>query len=177
MLEGDRVRLRSLRAEDTKVLWEYWSDLDMSARASNQPPRPYSLEQTQALFEEFAKKEDLMRFAIEVEGEVVGDCSLHDVDRHNRCCEVGISLGKPHWSKGYGQEALRLLVDYAFRHHNMHRVGLEALADDPRAVGCYRKVGFVEEGTLRKRDWAFGEYHDVMIMSIMADEWSSRPPA
>lgn len=172
MLEGERVRLRALRSEDTEKLWMVWADLDVSARSSNRPPRPFSLEETKAFFAELSKREDLMRFAIEADGDVIGECSLHDVDRFNRCCEVGITIGKPYWSQGYGQESLRLLVDYAFRHHNMHRVGLEALADDPRAVGCYRKVGFVEEGTLRKRDWAFGEYHDVLLMSILDEEWA-----
>jgi RimJ/RimL family protein N-acetyltransferase len=80
-------------------------------------------------------------------------------------------LGKPHWAKGYGQQALSLLVDFAFRHNNMHRVGLEVLADDERAVGCYLKVGFVEEGRLRKRDWVNGAYHDVMVMGILDEEW------
>ena len=172
MLEGERVKLRAPRREDTAILNEYWSDLDMHTRASNRPPRPHTVEATQALFDEFDKQENLARFIIEVEGEVVGDCSLHDIDTHNRTCDVGIALGRPHWSKGYGQEALRLLVDYAFKHYNMHRVALEALADDPRAVGCYRKVGFVEEGRLRQRDWRDGGYHDVLIMGILDEEWT-----
>ena len=172
MLVGDRVTLRAVRREDTAILSEYWNDLDMAARASNRAPRPYSVEETQSVFDEFAKRDDLIRFAIEVGGEVVGDCSLHDIDRHNRTCDVGISLGRPHWSQGYGQESLHLLVDYAFKHNNMHRVGLEVLADDERAVGCYRKVGFVEEGRLRQRDWMNGAYHDVLVMSILDEEWS-----
>jgi len=53
----------------------------------------------------------------------------------------------------------------------MHRVALEVLADDPRAVSCYRKVGFVEEGRLRQRDWRDGAYHDVLIMSILNEQW------
>lgn len=146
----------------------------MATRASNRAPRTYTVEATQAMFDRFAKQEDMVRFVIEVDDEVVGDCSLHDIDTHNRTCDVGISIGCPHWSKGYGQEALRLLVDFAFRHHNMHRVALEALADDPRAVGCYRKVGFVEEGRLRQRDWRDGEYHDVLIMGILDEEWPKR---
>lgn len=172
MLEGERVRLRALRPEDTERLWEFWADLDVSARASNQPPRPFTLEETKSFFAELATKDDLMRFAVEAESVIVGDCSLHDVDRHNRTCDVGIALGKPFWSKGYGREALRLLVDYAFKHHNLHRVGLEVLADDDRAVNCYRNVGFVEEGRLRQRDWANGEYHDVLVMGILAEEWT-----
>ena len=171
MLEGDRVRLRTPTRDDTKILNEYWSDLDMHSRASDRPPRPFSIEQTQALLDTLDKQEDHVRFVIEVDGQVVGDCSLHDIDTHNRTCEVGIALGRPHWGKGYGQDALRALVDYAFKHFNMHRVALEALADDPRAVGCYRKVGFVEEGRLRQRDWRDGEYHDVMVMGILDDEW------
>ena len=172
MLKGERVTLRAPRRADTEVIHEYWSDIGMSTRASNRAPRPMSLEATQSLFDDFEKDESMARFVIEVAGEVVGDCSLHDIDRHNQACEVGISLGRPHWSKGYGQEALGLLVDYAFRHYNMHRVALEVLADDPRAVGCYRKVGFVEEGRLRQRDWRDGEYHDVLLMGILDEEWS-----
>ena len=172
MLNGPRVTLRAFRRSDTEILHAYWSDIGMSTRASNRVPRPYTLEAARSLFEEFEKDESMARFVIEVEGEVVGDCSLHDIDLHNRTCEVGIALGRPHWSKGYGQEALGVLVDYAFSHYNMHRVALEVLADDPRAVACYRKVGFVEEGRLRQRDWREGEYHDVLLMGILEEEWS-----
>ena len=172
MLEGERVRLRAIRNEDTEGLNEFWSDLELASLGSNRAPKPHSVDQTQALFDDLAKLEDMVRFAIEAEGELVGDCSLHDIDKHNRTCDVGIAIGKPYWSQGYGQEALRLLVDYAFKNHNMHRVGLEVLADEPRAVNCYRKVGFVEEGRLRQRDWANGEYHDVMVMSILDEEWT-----
>ena len=175
MLEGERVTLRALRPEDVEVLWKYWADLDVSTRASTIAPRPFTLQQTRDFFDELAKKDDLLRFVIEVDGAVIGDCSLHDIDKHSRNCEVGISIGKPHWSQGYGQEALRLLVDFAFKHHNMHRVALEALADDPRAVACYRKVGFVEEGRLRQRDWRDGEYRDVLVMGILVEEWTTTP--
>ena len=173
MLEGERVRLRALRKEDTELLNEFWSDIELAALGSNRAPKPFSVEQTQAHFDNLAKQDDLVRFAIEVDAELIGDCSLHDIDRHNRTCDVGIAIGRPHWSQGYGQEALRLLVDYAFKHFNMHRVGLEVIADEPRAVTAYRKVGFVEEGRLRKRDWMNGEYHDVLVMSILDEEWTA----
>lgn len=172
MLQGDRVTLRPPRREDSKILNEFWNDVEMVSLASNSLPRPDSVEQTESFLEELDKRDNHVRFVIEVEGQVVGDCSLHDIDTHNRQCEIGIALGRPYWGQGYGQDALRALVDYAFKHVNMHRVGLEVLADDERAVGCYRKVGFVEEGRLRQRDWRDGEYHDVMVMGILDEEWS-----
>ena len=172
MLDGERVRLREPRRADTAIVNAYWNDLEMASIATNRAPQPHSVEEAQSFFDDLAKRDDYVRFVIEVDGEVIGDCSLHDIDKHNRTCEVGIAIGKPFWAKGYGQDALKTLVDYAFKHHNMHRVGLEALADDERAVGCYRKVGFVEEGTLRKRDWVNGEYRDVLLMGILDEEWS-----
>lgn len=173
MLEGGGVLLRPLRAEDIPILWEHWTDVDVATRASNEPVKPLTLEETTDLFEELGKKDDLVRFAVEADGELVGNCTLHTIDKHNRCCQIGIALGKPHWGKGYGQAAVRILVDFAFKHHNMHRAGLEVLADDERAVACYRKVGFVEEGRLRKRDWLNGSYRDVLVMGILEEEWTA----
>ena len=172
MLAGDKVRLREPRREDTAILNEFWNDIDVATLGSRGAPTPISLEQTQKLLDEIDARDDHARFIIEVDGVVVGDCSLHHIHKHNRNCEIGIAIGKPFWNKGYGQDALRTLVAYAFTHHNMHRVGLEVLADDDRAVTCYRKVGFVEEGRIRQRDWVNGEYHDVLVMGILDEEWS-----
>ena len=174
MLQGARVKLRAMDPDDVPTLWEYWGDVDVAMRASNRPPKPFTLEETRKVFGDLAERDDLVRFVIDAGGDVVGDCMLHSIDKHNRCCEIGIALGKPHWGKGYGQEAVSLLVAFAFEHHNMHRVGLEVLADDERAVGCYRKAGYVEEGRFRSRDWVEGAYHDVMVMGILEEEWSGR---
>jgi len=106
-------------------------------------------------------------FAVEAQGELIGECGLHEVDHFNRRCELGIALGREHWGKGFGQDAVRTLVDYAFTHLNMNRVALRCLADDPCAVGAYRKAGFVDEGRLRQMSWVSGEFHDELVMSIL----------
>jgi RimJ/RimL family protein N-acetyltransferase len=87
---------------------------------------------------------------------------------------VGIEIGRDFWGKGFGQDAVRTLVHYAFEHLNMNRVELYVLADDPRAVGAYRKAGFVEEGRLRGHSWVHGEYHDALVMSVLRVDWKPR---
>ena len=77
-------------------------------------------------------------------------CGLHRIDYFSRSCELGIGIGREYWGKGFGQDGVRTLVDYAFEHLNLNRVGLYTLAEDPRAVGAYRKAGFVEEGRIRQ---------------------------
>ena len=69
---------------------------------------------------------------------------------------------------------MRTLVDYAFTHLNMNRVALEVLADDARAVGAYRKAGFVEEGRLRQQAWVRGRFKDDLLMAVVREDWESR---
>jgi RimJ/RimL family protein N-acetyltransferase len=81
---------------------------------------------------------------------------------------------RPHLGKGFGQDTVRTLLDYAFEHLNMNRVGLQVLAEDPRAVGAYRKAGFVQEGRVRRHAWVRGRYEDELVMSVLREEWTPR---
>ena len=67
-----------------------------------------------------------------------------------------------------------ILSNYAFTHLNMNRVALQVLADDARAVGAYRKVGFVEEGRLRQQAWVRGRFEDELLMAVVRKDWESR---
>ena len=151
------------------------SDFEVALLSSTEPVRPLSLAAFEAMHERFVSENvtDAVGFALEVNGDLVGTCGLHAIDHFNSRCEVGIAIGRDHWGRGLGQDAVRTLVRYAFDHLNMHRVALYVLADDPRAVGAYRKAGFTEEGRLREQDWVRGAYHDVLVMSVLREE--SRP--
>jgi len=174
MLEGRHVRLRAIEREDLPLLHELFDDdLELLARSEDAPPRPVSLAEREQRFDELLEEQDrrVMRFVIELGDELVGECQLHFIDHYRRSCQLGIVLGREYWAKGLGQDAVRTLVDFAFRDLGMRKVGLEVLADDERAVGAYRKVGFVEEGRLRDHSWFEGAFHDALVMGILRDEW------
>ena len=109
-----------------------------------------------------------------MDGELIGEAGLHRIDHFSRTCELGIGIGRAYWGNGFGQDAVRTLLDYAFEHLNMNRVGLYVLAEDPRAVGAYRKAGFVEEGRIRQHAWVRGRYEDELVMSVLREEWTPR---
>jgi RimJ/RimL family protein N-acetyltransferase len=173
MLRGERVVLRAIETEDAERLWEVLEDLEVAHRASNSPPIPWSKARWEAEMESWVEEPDdtTVRFVIEVDGEVVGQCQLDKLDHYRGICDLGISLGRAYWGQGFGQDAVRTLVGYAFRYLNMRKVCLEVLADDERAVGAYRKVGFVEEGRLRRQAWFEGEYRDAFVMGLLREEW------
>ena len=172
MLEGKQVRLRAIEREDLPRLHELFADdLELIARSEDAPPRPVSLAEREQRFDELLEEPDrtVMRFVIEVDGELIGECQLHFIDHYRGSCELGIALGREYWAKGFGQDAVRTLVHFAFRDLHLRKVGLEVLADDERAIGAYRKVGFVEEGRLRAHSWFEGEFHDALVMGILRE--------
>jgi RimJ/RimL family protein N-acetyltransferase len=177
MLRGKHVVLRPTQRTDLPKLWALLEDLEVVVLADAGPPLPDSLATYEERFDRKAKEpaKDEIWLTVEFDGQVVGDAGLYGIDHFNQRCELGISLGRAHWNKGFGQEAVHVLVNYAFSYLKMNRVGLKVLAEDPRAVGAYRKAGFTEEGRLRNHDWVGGEFHDVLVMSIMRDEWMADP--
>jgi len=179
MLNGFHVRLRAIEREDLPRLHELFDDdLELIARAEDTPPRPVSLAELEQRFDERLEEADrsVMRFAIEVDDEVIGECELHFIDHYRATCQLGVVLGREYWGKGFGQDAVRALLGFAFRDLNMRKVGLEVLADDERAVGAYLSAGFVEEGRLREHSWFEGAYHDALVMGILREEWQERHP-
>jgi RimJ/RimL family protein N-acetyltransferase len=176
MLKGDRVVLRPIQRADLPRLWELVDDFEVAVLGSPGPVVPTSLSELEANFDRdlAQSRKDRAYFGIEVDDELIGEAGLHQIDHFNRSCELGIAIGREHWGKGFGQDAARTLVDYAFEHLNMNRIGLYTLAEDPRAVGAYRKAGFVEEGRIRQHAWVRGRYEDELVMSVLREEWTPR---
>ena len=75
---------------------------------------------------------------------------------------------------GYGTEAVRLLLDFAFKDLNLHRVYLRVFVTNEAALRVYEKVGFVREGVLREAAYIDGKYVDVAVLGILRDEHASR---
>ena len=81
---------------------------------------------------------------------------------------------KAYWSQGYGTDAMLTFVRFGFDEMNLHRIDLTVDADNPRAIRCYQKCGFVEEGRLRENRYQQGKYGDQLVMSILRDEFYER---
>ncbi|MCL2707607.1 MAG: GNAT family N-acetyltransferase [Defluviitaleaceae bacterium] len=102
----------------------------------------------------------------------VGHASLHDVDHLNRNAFVGIFIsGEEHRGRGYGAEAIKLMLGYAFLTQNLHCVALSVHADNLAAIACYKKSGFRESG--RRIEWIYknGGYVDKVYMEILDREY------
>lgn len=177
MFKGQKVLLRATKREDMARQWEFENDPELYFLDGGRP-RPSSMEQLLAYYDStLAKAEnDEISFAIEVDGKYVGHCGLHAIDTIAHHCELGIEIGDhAYWGQGYGRDAVRLLLTYAFEDMNMNRVWLNTHSENERAIRCYKACGFVEEGRLRQQIWIKGRYVDRVIMGVLRAEIAQLP--
>jgi RimJ/RimL family protein N-acetyltransferase len=179
MLRGNRVLLRALERDDLPALHAIQNVLEVEALANDQRPRPVSLAHMQATFDARASagERGVIRFVIDLDGVVIGDAQLHTFDDYSLTCHLGIALDVDHLGVGYGSETVGVLADYAFEYLHIRKLCLEVLAHDERAVGAYRKAGFVDEGRFVGQCWHRGAYRDVFRMARFAPWAEAAGPA
>lgn len=171
MLQGERLLLRAYRPDDLDALTAFQNDLETEVLGGGDPPRPTTRDWMGQLWERMSNDRSGAAFVMEADGKVIGNVGLFNVDVESRRMEIGITIGdKEYWGRGYGTEAMKLVVDYAFRMRNVRKVFLSVLANNPRAFAAYQKVGFVEEGRQRAHAFNDGEYVDLIHMAMFRPE-------
>ena len=103
--------------------------------------------------------------------ELIGNCSLFRIDHLNQTAKTGLFIGrKDIWNKGYGTEALSLLLDYGFKALNLHNISLQVYEYNERAIKIYEKIGFKKIGIRREALYRNMKRHNIVYMDILADE-------
>lgn len=194
MLIGDRVRLRALEREDVPTCARWMNDPEV--REHLLVVAPMSIMAEERWVQMWLDRKDDYVFAIEAHAPValttvstghlplssdalaegdwrhIGNIGLHRVDLLHRVATAGIAIGeKDCWGRGFGREALILLLRFAFHELGLNRVELEVFKGNPRAMKTYRAVGFVQEGVRREGAYKHGRFVDCFTMGILRREF------
>ncbi|MFP4368499.1 MAG: GNAT family N-acetyltransferase [Candidatus Kapaibacterium sp.] len=103
---------------------------------------------------------------------LIGGTGFHLIEPINRTAMYGIYIGDREFhGKGYGFDATMLILDYGFNMLNFKSIYLWAFAYNTKAIDMYRKLGFKEMGRRRQARYLNGEYHDIIYMDILEDEF------
>lgn len=109
------------------------------------------------------------------EDKLIGTVGLESIDHLNRTGTLGIFIGDvEEREKGYGTEAIKLILDYGFNYLNLNNIKLDVVEFNNRAIGCYKKCGFKECGRRRKSEFIDGKYYDRISMDILKEEFTDK---
>jgi RimJ/RimL family protein N-acetyltransferase len=172
MLRATQVFLSPLRLADSLLLFNWINDREEVL--FNAPYKPISEGQHQAWFEAIQQHNDRVIFGIRLleTDKLIGICQLHTIHHIHRSAELQIRLGDTaERGRGYGTEAVDLLLDFAFKDLNLQRIYLHVFSHNTAALRLYEKIGFIREGVLRKAAHINGEYVDVVVMAILREDY------
>jgi RimJ/RimL family protein N-acetyltransferase len=180
ILAGERVRLRGVRDDDLPVLAEWEMDPGRMATLSSWVVPPSETAAKERIAKWSANDKEDLGFAIETLGDppvLAGNIGLWGARPKDRCATLGIALGREHTGRGYGTDAVRVIVGYGFREMGLHRIQLSVAPFNPAGIRAYQKAGFTEEGRHRESVLHDGRWYDEVLMSILDHEWAARRPS
>ena len=173
--QGEKIRVRPVTIEDWEPLYNDSMDSEGVRYLNlgiNLPISKEIAKQTANELVNSLKNIDHTTFGIEIfSGELVGVIAMHKKDFKNGTFGVGIKIFKPYRQKGYGEDALRIILRYGFYELRFQKCNMSCIDTNGGSIRLQKKVGFVEEGRQRRMIYTNGKYYDYLLFGLMREEF------
>lgn len=174
-IKTDRLVLRWITADDVDAFYTIYSDPEVM-RYWSTPPLPDRDAARKLITElqEGFKRRELLKWGIALAADdtLIGSVTIFHPDFTHRRAEIGYALGRAYWSKGYMQETLKAVLDYAFTVLNFHRIEADVDPRNDASVRTLERLGFQREGYLRERWHVNGEIQDAFFYGLLRPDWN-----
>ena len=179
LFQGQRVRLRSPEPSDAPIHFEIDTAYTNMARASYSIQFPRSLVQAENWAKREAEAEPQnhhYRLAIEVcsSGELVGGINTFHCNLQHGTFSYGLGIFPPYHRQGYASEAIILLLRYFFMELRYQKVGAHVYSFNTASIGLHERLGFTQEGRMRRMFYTAGAYHDEIIFGMLSEEFQAK---
>ncbi|GHU93687.1 N-acetyltransferase [Clostridia bacterium] len=172
-IKGERLYLSPVNPADLEQYTAWINDVGVSDNLGVSA-MVYSLERERVTLDDMAKSGYNFAIVLRDGDRLLGNCGLFEINQVNRRANCGLFIGNPDdRGKGFGSEALRLLLGYAFDTLNLNNVMLSVFEFNAGAVRCYEKVGFKRIGERRGSYFAKGRYHNEIFMDIIREDFTT----
>ena len=172
-LVGKKCYLSPMNVNDAEIYTEWLNDLDITSNLSMYHIN-IGIQAEKEILERLSKEQNYSIIDIE-SNNLIGSCGLMDLDHLNQTAEIGIFIGnKSFWNKGYGTEAMKLLLDYGFKALNLHNIMLKVYSFNENAKRVYDKLGFNIIGKRRESLKRGNKVFDIIYMDIVYEEFYNK---
>ena len=173
-IKGKRIILRQQREEDAPFFAYWFSQPQIMFQCGFE--KPIREEEMKTCIKVSHRSADSVWFTItDLEGDLIGEAGLLRMFPPWHQTDLTIIIPDPEkQGKGYGTEAIHMLLDMAFHEYQMHRVSIGVVGLNTNALAFYKKIGFKQEGILEEAYYYNNEYSDFIMMRILSHEWKNR---
>jgi len=173
-INGNRIYLAVLEREHCKKLWDDFEyDFDSLTEPLNIGHSSVKADKWFDEIQDVQGEKHIRLGMFLLDGTVIGDVALQDIDWKNRSCSIGIGLSKKEYrSKGYGAEAVKAIIDYGFSNVGLERITASTLEQNIGAQRSLEKCGFILEGKERKAVYFAGKKWDRLNYAILSEEFN-----
>lgn len=172
MIETNRLKLSLIEEQDALEIVRWRNDPQIIKYFFNFTG--ITVKEHQEWYQQYIKNNNRIEFMISItqQNKKIGTIGFSNIDYKNQKAEYGVMIGdKASQSNGYAKEASIGLINYGFKEMNLQKIYLKVLRNNERAIHLYNKLQFKKEGILRKEIFKNGDFQDVVMMSILRDEW------
>lgn len=170
MFKGSKIRLTAIRKEDLPTYRQWASEESFGRFYTSSPIREESDKNANQLIDDHS--DSSFRFAIRPlnSEDFLGICAIDEIEWPHRVAWTSIALGQDFQGKGFGKDAMQLVVNYAFNELNLHRLSLTVFGYNQGAIKLYESLGFRHEGTYREFLQRDGKRHDMHLYGLLASD-------
>lgn len=175
ILNGEKIKLRLIKVEEKEEYYKVgFTEQDEEATYLTGSKDYYPQDLVYSYIDRIVNDETRYDFLIIDKNEkIIGEVVLNEIDFENKYCGYRIAIfQKDNFNKGYGSDATKLVIDFAFNTLKLHRIELDVYPFNPRAIAMYKKVGFIQEGLFREAKIINGKYVDVIKMAILDSDYN-----
>jgi ribosomal-protein-alanine N-acetyltransferase len=170
-LASERLRFRPILMGDIDFIFELFGRSETNRYSED--PDVKTLEEAVAMYEKYMKPGGESRFRVLIEdlsGEPMGTIGMYLYSKEHKRAEMGYDLMKEHWGKEYMTEAVGAMVSYGFNVLGLERIEATVDSENGASARVLEKNGFKHEGTMRRRFYHDGKWHDEMVLGLLKSD-------
>lgn len=177
ILKGEKTILRPIKMADAPRFVKWLSDDEVNKFTTRKfTTYKKELEETKKWIKNFSKYKNDLQFAIDTKEKIhIGSIALKNIDKRDSNATMDILIGdKNYWNRGYGSDAMKVLLNFGFKKLNLHKINLDGggvYEYNLRAIKAYKRLGFKKEGVNRESVLYKGKFYDCIPMGILRSEW------
>ena len=173
LFTGQLLKLSAVREEDAAIMVKWGEDPEYLRNVDTDMAIPTTKKQLEAEGSP-SSNEVYFRLRTIKDDELIGFVAIHSIEWNNRTGRLSIGIGDAiNRNKGYGTDALQLILRYGFHELNLNRIGLDVIEYNHKGIRAYEKVGFQLEGRMRSAVYRDGNSYDLLVMGILRAEWEA----